>query len=333
MGVEVIMPALGMAQDSGKLIAWRKKPGDAVAEGDLLFEVETDKSVSEVEAQASGFLTGVTASEGDDVPVGQVIAMITETTDEATGGQTPVPATPRASTPAPKAAAAPEPQTPAAPIPQPEGRILASPKARRVAAERGLDLARLAAAGHKQPFHMSDLDVLAAMPGDGTARSAAARSMIAGEVDSTAFYALIGQMRDSAGLELDPHALVAGFAAAAFRAAAGPDAEDERLVVAVSRGSIAADFRYADPDRTRPTRPRFAGAEERVSLILRDMTGTRLTGVSLASDDAPTLMLGGGAGQPFRVSLSFGDSLGDEAAFDMIGAFMDRLAAPLEHIV
>ena len=54
---EVIMPALGMAQDSGLIVAWHKAPGDEVAAGDVLFEVETDKSTVEVEAgQAAGDL-------------------------------------------------------------------------------------------------------------------------------------------------------------------------------------------------------------------------------------------------------------------------------------
>ena len=61
------MPMLGMAQDTGKLIAWRKAPGDAVAAGEVLFEVETDKSVSEVEAPRDGFLSHVQAAEGTDV--------------------------------------------------------------------------------------------------------------------------------------------------------------------------------------------------------------------------------------------------------------------------
>ena len=74
---DVIMPALGMAQETGLIIAWHKAPGDAVAEGDILFEVETDKATMEVEAQAAGYLSGVSAMEGDDVPVGQVIARIT----------------------------------------------------------------------------------------------------------------------------------------------------------------------------------------------------------------------------------------------------------------
>ena len=73
---DVIMPALGMAQDSGVIVAWHKAAGDAVAKGDVLFEVETDKATMEVEAQADGFLNGVRAQAGEEVPVGNVIAVI-----------------------------------------------------------------------------------------------------------------------------------------------------------------------------------------------------------------------------------------------------------------
>ncbi|MEO1443272.1 MAG: lipoyl domain-containing protein, partial [Chloroflexota bacterium] len=73
---EVIMPALGMSQDTGRLIAWLKNEGDAVEKGDPIMEVETDKTTVEVEAAASGTLGGVRARAGDDVPVGDVIAYI-----------------------------------------------------------------------------------------------------------------------------------------------------------------------------------------------------------------------------------------------------------------
>ena len=70
------MPALEMAQETGKLVSWRKKEGDRVSKGEMLLEVETDKAVVEVEAQAEGILAGVTAKVGDVVPVGQTIAWL-----------------------------------------------------------------------------------------------------------------------------------------------------------------------------------------------------------------------------------------------------------------
>ena len=70
------MPALEMAQETGKLLAWRKKEGEAVAKGEALLDIETDKAVVEIESPAEGILAGVTAQAGDVIPVGQTIAWI-----------------------------------------------------------------------------------------------------------------------------------------------------------------------------------------------------------------------------------------------------------------
>ncbi len=76
MAVDVIMPAMGATQETGRLVRWLKQEGEPVVEGEALMEVETDKSVVEVEAPASGVLARVAASPGDDVPVGRTIALI-----------------------------------------------------------------------------------------------------------------------------------------------------------------------------------------------------------------------------------------------------------------
>jgi pyruvate/2-oxoglutarate dehydrogenase complex dihydrolipoamide acyltransferase (E2) component len=76
MAVSVVMPALEMAQETGKLVSWLKKEGEPVKKGDMLLEVETDKAVVEIEAQTDGVLGGVTAKVGDVVPVGQTIAWL-----------------------------------------------------------------------------------------------------------------------------------------------------------------------------------------------------------------------------------------------------------------
>ena len=85
MAISVVMPALEMAQETGKLVSWKKKEGEKVAKGDMLLEVETDKAVVEVEAQADGILGGVTARVGDVVPVGQTIALIKGETAKTNG--------------------------------------------------------------------------------------------------------------------------------------------------------------------------------------------------------------------------------------------------------
>src|ERR1700687_1031764 len=76
MAISVVMPALEMAQETGKLIAWLKKEGEPVVKGEPLLEIETDKAVMEIESPGDGVLAGVKVQPGTDVPVGQTIAWI-----------------------------------------------------------------------------------------------------------------------------------------------------------------------------------------------------------------------------------------------------------------
>src|SRR5438128_3459838 len=76
MATSVVMPALEMAQETGKIVSWLKKEGDTISKGEPLLEVETDKAVVEVEAAADGVLAGVKSREGDVVQVGMTIAWI-----------------------------------------------------------------------------------------------------------------------------------------------------------------------------------------------------------------------------------------------------------------
>ena len=144
MAVSIVMPALEMAQETGKLVSWRKKEGDRVAKGETLMEVETDKAVVEVEAQAEGILGGVTATTGDVVPVGQTIAWLLQP------GEKPPAATAQAQTgrkmessPAAQAAT----PAPAAPAAAAAGPLQVSPKARRLAKEHGVDVSKLRGSG------------------------------------------------------------------------------------------------------------------------------------------------------------------------------------------
>jgi pyruvate dehydrogenase E2 component (dihydrolipoamide acetyltransferase) len=143
MAISVVMPALEMAQETGKLISWLKKEGDAVAKGEPLLEIETDKAVMEIESPGDGVLAGVKAEAGAEVPVGQTIAWIVR------AGEVP-PADEAQRTSGRKTAATGSPTTavsaPAAPS-QPAADIRISPKARRLAAERGVDLGQLRGSG------------------------------------------------------------------------------------------------------------------------------------------------------------------------------------------
>jgi pyruvate dehydrogenase E2 component (dihydrolipoamide acetyltransferase) len=142
MPFSVVMPALEMAQETGTLVAWRKKEGESVSKGEPLLEIETDKAVLEVEAPADGILAGVAAHEGAVVPVGETIAWIVRP-GEPVPLKAPVGSAHRpANEPARTAPVAPQfvPEQPAA------GARL-SPKARRLARERGLDATALQGSG------------------------------------------------------------------------------------------------------------------------------------------------------------------------------------------
>jgi pyruvate dehydrogenase E2 component (dihydrolipoamide acetyltransferase) len=143
MPANVIMPALEMAQETGKVIRWLVAPGSSVQKGQPIVEIETDKITVEIEAPASGVLRDVTANEGDVVPVGRTIAVIGEA-----GAQV-------AATPAP-VASAPSARATSASAPSSE-RVKASPLARKIAEQHGVDLAQVRASSGK----IEKADVLA----------------------------------------------------------------------------------------------------------------------------------------------------------------------------
>jgi pyruvate dehydrogenase E2 component (dihydrolipoamide acetyltransferase) len=141
------MPALEMAQETGKIVAWRKKEGENVTKGEILLEVETDKAVVEIEATADGVLAGVKSQDGDVVPVGTTIAWLV-----APGEKPPVesaPAAPAArATSASTSTAAPQRESRPASAPvEPGGSVQISPKARRLAKEKGVDIAKIRGTG------------------------------------------------------------------------------------------------------------------------------------------------------------------------------------------
>ena len=121
MAVEVVMPAMEMSQESATLLRWLKAEGEVVREGEPLMEIETDKITVVVEAPATGVLAHVSADPDDEVPVGEVIAVLLEPGDA--------------------------PETVVDPPGAPARLAPASPKARRLAAEQGLDVGRIAGTG------------------------------------------------------------------------------------------------------------------------------------------------------------------------------------------
>ncbi len=148
MPTNVIMPALGVAQQTGTLLKWLKAEGQSVSKGEPLMEIETDKATVEIEAPASGVLAHVIAQAGDEVPVGQRIALILapgESPETEAKSPEPTPTPNKAKISAPTAAQKTTPS--AASITLNRGRVLASPAAKRIAREKGVNLASLKGSG------------------------------------------------------------------------------------------------------------------------------------------------------------------------------------------
>jgi len=101
MPVDVTMPKLSDTMEEGKILRWVKKPGDPVAIGEIIAEVETDKANMELEAYDEGVLAEVRVAEGQSAPVGAVIAVLS---DKKAPAAKPAAEKPAAEKPAAKAA-------------------------------------------------------------------------------------------------------------------------------------------------------------------------------------------------------------------------------------
>ena len=203
MATDVKLPRLGQGMESGVIVRWLKSEGDAVAKGEPLYELDTDKVTQEVESELDGVLTKIVVSEGD-VEVGSTVAVI-----EADGAAE-APAESSDGEPAeraePTADAAPEP--PATPVAEAEApaaeqeaagsqgadgrgaatpaRVKASPLARRIARERGVDLASLQGTGPEGRILADDVEQASAGVAAAPAAASAAAPLPPGEVEIVA---------------------------------------------------------------------------------------------------------------------------------------------------
>lgn len=82
MATEVVVPMLGITNEKGKILKWLKSEGDFVTKGESIFEIETDKVVTEVESPATGILKKILIPENTEVPILTVVAIITERDEE-----------------------------------------------------------------------------------------------------------------------------------------------------------------------------------------------------------------------------------------------------------
>lgn len=318
MPYDVKMPQLGMNQDSAVIVAWLKAEGDNIASGDAICEVETDKATVEVEAASAGILAGIRATEGTDVPVGEVIAVIVQNesevadhagvaTDVATVSEEPVeePFTGAAPvhTPEPKDVAAPASDPGFSPpniVPtKANGKVLASPKAKRLASEGGIDLAALRAQGIAEPIHATDL----------AGATAGGQSSLSARVKCAQLCALLDRSPNA-----DRTKLFAAFAAGAWRAVF--EASEVAIVIQSLDGTSTV---LPNPDRG------GAGATDAVALSLVDLCDTRLSGYASASGIvALSVAIDGEA---YSLTLSFSEN---NMAMASAVALLDSIAARVE---
>ena len=225
MAISIVMPALEMAQETGKLISWHKKEGDRIAKGEPLLEVETDKAVVEIEAPGEGILAGIKAQPGDVVPVGQTIAWLVQPGEVPPTDVAPTKSARQVVNAPAQAAAAPAAGSSTSPA---GAEIKISPKARRLAREQGVDLAKLRGSGPGGEILASDILAAAgssSAPGTGTPDTAAP----AGTLEKSSTIARLMAERTTHSWTTVPHFFVvrevdAG-ALADVRARRGPEIE------------------------------------------------------------------------------------------------------------
>jgi pyruvate/2-oxoglutarate dehydrogenase complex dihydrolipoamide acyltransferase (E2) component/uncharacterized OsmC-like protein len=153
MATAIQMPKLGHTMTEGKVIRWHKQPGEAVSQGEPILTIETDKTEVEIESPVAGMMGTHAAREGDTVAVGGMLVTL------LAPGETQPAAS--ASAPASSSLSAPRSLLPASDGTMAGRRTLASPRARRLAAEHGIDLARIA--GHGNDGAVTEDDVRAAI--------------------------------------------------------------------------------------------------------------------------------------------------------------------------
>ncbi len=174
MATELLMPKLGLTMTEGTIDEWKKKVGDTVRKGDIIYSVATDKLTNDVEADADGVLLKILVAEGETVPCKTLVGWIGAPGEAVPDGAAPVaPAAeaPAAAAPASGSVAAAVSAAPARPA---GAYVPATPYAKKLAKEKGFDLAQVPATGYKGVIVAKD--VLAFTPAAAAAAAPAVKA-------------------------------------------------------------------------------------------------------------------------------------------------------------
>jgi hypothetical protein len=286
MAHDVTMPQLGMTQDSGIILSWAKALGDPVKSGEVLMEVETDKATMEVEATNDGFLTEIRAPAGSDVPVGNVVAVISANAGDIVtsngADETPVSNTDKQPLEPQKEEVLHEPVPSRTVEPsQPanraaNGKILASPKAKQEARNRGIKLESLVGQGGVQPFHFAD--IINATPG--ASNQETGNQTVSAKLSRKALTAFQAWLADELGWPLDIGFVLAAFASGALRACGGADVDAPLQCDIKSHRYADQNVSVTDADRCGLANQTAVNTETDGRLIIYDLTDSALTGFS-----------------------------------------------------
>ena len=145
MATELLMPKLGLTMTEGTIDEWKKKVGDTVQKGEIIYSVATDKLTNDVEADADGVLLKILVAEGETVPCKTLVGWLGQPGEAVPDGAAPTAAAPAPEAPAADTAAA----ASAAPAREAGAYVTATPYAKKLAKEKGFDLGQIPATGYK----------------------------------------------------------------------------------------------------------------------------------------------------------------------------------------
>jgi 2-oxoisovalerate dehydrogenase E2 component (dihydrolipoyl transacylase) len=185
------LPDLGEGTVEAEIVGWRVKPGDEVAEDDVLVEVMTEKAAVEVPAPVTGRIVATTGQPGDMVAVGAELVVL----ETSTGVDAP------ASAPAPVPALSGNGAAPRAPQPANGHRVLTSPAIRRRAKEAGIDLRQVSGSGPQGRIVRQDFEAYAAARANGRAGTGAAVASFPGAPARAAARGAAAVVRSAGGIE------------------------------------------------------------------------------------------------------------------------------------
>ena len=353
MAHEIIMPALGMAQETGRLVAWLKNEGDAVSKGEPLMEVETDKSTMEVEAPKDGFLVNIAALAHTDVPVGEVVAYIVENLDDVpvelaktssvTSKQEVIvaeelqnQATNQAGTD--KAIRLTEPAKNSDTIKTDEKissrvtgvnldtKILASPKLRSLAKGKNLDLQTLRNAGHPEPFKAADIATLERLS---VRQNASLRNNATSLIDKTSFNIFLSEINSSSQMAVSSELILASFVSASLRVTTNAD----NIGINYKSGPELQSVIYNNPDKQQLTNIEPAGHDILAMAEICDLTSTDF--IQLSGDTNSNIIFTiSNFSEQFMVTLDWDpSSLSQMNALELLRDFSSRIKSPLKQLL